>query len=88
MAVGIAGEGGEILDIGKKVSIYNQIFTAELREHLIEELGDLEFYMEGIRQIAKITREQTLQANYAKLAKRYKGHQYTDEQAALRNDKA
>ena len=45
------------------------------RENVIEELGDLEFYMEGVRQNLGITREETLNHNIQKLSKRYEGNE-------------
>jgi len=83
-AVGISSESGELIDAVKKNFIYNQEPNLT---NIIEELGDLEFYMEGMRQVLGITREQTLQANKDKLAVRYQGLVYSDEQAKLRNDK-
>ena len=64
MAIGISGEAGELLDAVKKQAIYNKPID---RENVVEELGDLEFYMEGLRQRLGITREETLVANIAKL---------------------
>lgn len=84
MAVGISGESGELLDAVKKVAIYQKSIDME---NVIEELGDLEFYMEGLRQGLGITREQTLDANIAKLAKRYEGFKYSNEAAQARADK-
>jgi uncharacterized protein YabN with tetrapyrrole methylase and pyrophosphatase domain len=54
---------------------------------MVEELGDLEFYMERIRQIVGITREETLKANIEKLSVRY-GKTYSNEAAQARADKA
>lgn len=85
MAVGAAGEVGELIDAVKKNTIYNKELD---RENLIEELGDLEFYLEGIRQGAGITREETLTANKVKLGKRYDGLKYSDQSAQERADKA
>jgi len=85
MAVGVSGEAGELLDAIKKVSIYCKPVDIE---NVIEELGDLEFYMEGLRQGLGITREQTLEANIAKLGKRYEGFKYSNEAAQNRADKA
>lgn len=85
MAVGISGEGGELLDAVKKAAIYNKPID---RANVIEELGDLEFYMEGLRAKMGITREETLQANIAKLGKRYEGFQYSNAAAQGRADKA
>ena len=67
MAVGVSGESGELLDAVKKATIYRKPLD---RENVIEELGDLEFYMEGLRQGLNITREATLEANISKLGQR------------------
>ena len=84
MATGISGEAGELIDAIKKVAIYNKPID---RKNIIEELGDIEFYMEGLRQGLNITREETINANMQKLAKRYKGYSYSDEAAQERADK-
>lgn len=85
MATGICGEAGELIDAVKKCAVYNKELD---RQNVIEELGDLEFYLEGVRNNLNITREQTLQHNYDKLGQRYKDHKYTDKQAHDRADKA
>tara|TARA_R110000772_G_scaffold242198_1_gene354596 strand:+ start:1959 stop:2297 length:339 start_codon:yes stop_codon:yes gene_type:complete len=83
MAVGVAGEAGELLDAAKKCVMYNKSLDVE---NVIEELGDIEFYMEGLRQHLGITREETLDANIAKLGVRYaKG--FSNEAAQARADK-
>lgn len=84
MAVGISGESGELLDAVKKSAIYQKPID---RENVIEELGDLEFYMEGLRQGLGITREECLQGNIAKLSKRYNGLKYSNQAAQDRADK-
>lgn len=84
MVVGISGEAGELLDCVKKAVIYRKPIDME---NLIEELGDLEFYMEGLRQSFGITRNQTLSHNITKLSKRYEGLKFTNEAAQLRADK-
>ena len=82
--IGVVGEGAELLDAIKKLIIYRRPLDME---NVIEELGDLEFFMEGLRQNLGITREQTIEHNIAKLLKRYpKG--YSDEAAQTRADKA
>ena len=83
-AVGIAGEAGELLDAVKKVWAYGKPIDLE---NAIEELGDLEFYMEALRQQIGVSREQVLQANQDKLAKRYPGLRYSDSLAQRRLDK-
>lgn len=84
MAVGISGESGELLDAIKKFWAYNKPLDLT---NVIEELGDLEFYMQGMRLLCGLTREQVLEANYAKLSERYKGLVYSDEAAQTRADK-
>lgn len=84
MAVGISGESGELLDAIKKNVFYNKPLD---RVNVIEELGDLEFYMEGLRQGLGITRDEVLEANIQKLFKRYSSGKYSDQQAQERVDK-
>lgn len=84
MAVGVSGEAGELLDAIKKWVIYQKPLD---RENVVEELGDLEFYMEGLRQRLGITRQECISANIEKLGKRYAGLQYTNQAAIQRADK-
>lgn len=84
MVIGIAGEAGELLDAIKKGTIYQKPLD---HNNIIEELGDIEFYMQGLRAKLGITREETLEANITKLQKRY-GEKYSDQAAQLRTDKA
>jgi NTP pyrophosphatase (non-canonical NTP hydrolase) len=84
MSIGVCGEAGELLDAVKKRVIYRKELD---RENIIEELGDLEFYLEGIRQGLSITREECLAANIQKLGKRYQAFQYSNQAAQARADK-
>lgn len=83
-AIGIAGEAGELADCIKKVWVYGAALD---RANLVEELGDLEWYMEALRGLAGITRLEVLEENIKKLTKRYP-QEYTDELALRRLDKA
>lgn len=88
-ASAICGEAGELFDIVKKLAIYAKPATEETRENLLEELGDLEFFLEALRESFGIERAETLQHNYVKLMKkRYKSGTYSNEQAQQRADKA
>lgn len=85
MASALCGEAGELFDCIKKYVIYNK---EELdRTNLIEEMGDVEFYMEGLRQIFSISREETIDENINKVSQRYKTLKYSNEQAKQRADK-
>lgn len=83
-AIGVAGEAGELLDAVKKVWVYCKPLDVP---NAIEELGDLEFHMEALRQLIGVSREEVLQANQEKLAKRYPGGVYSDQYAQMRLDK-
>ena len=85
MAMGISGEAGEMLDAIKKAVIYRKELDVN---NVIEELGDLEFYMEGLRSYLRVTREQVLAHNMAKLSARYASARYSDQQAQERADKS
>lgn len=84
MVLGIAGEAGELIDAIKKKAIYRKTLDCE---NVIEELGDLEFYMQGLRSSLGITREETLEHNMKKLSKRYENFKYSDKSAHDRKDK-
>lgn len=87
----IMGESGEAFDGTKKWLIYGQPLS---KEAVLEELGDCEFYLEGLRQGLSealgepITRQMCLDHNATKLAKRY-GDKflYSDKAAQERADK-
>lgn len=84
MALGLAGEAGEVVDALKKCVIYGKLLD---RDHLTEELGDVEFYLQGLRAAAGISRDSCLAANTTKLRLRYASGAYTNEQAQARADK-
>jgi len=83
MILGISGEAGELLDAVKKHVIYEKPLDLD---NIIEELGDLEFYLEGLRQLLGITREEAVDKNVEKLKKRYP-QGYTNQAAQERADK-
>jgi len=88
MVTGVGGESGELVDAIKKHVIYNKPLD---RENVVEEMGDLEFYLQAIREELDITREETLEHNVNKLLSgekaRYKMGKFTDAQAQARADK-
>lgn len=85
MVIGISGEAGELLDALKKHIIYRKPLDIL---NVIEELGDIEFYLEGLRRNLGITRAITLVRNMDKLSVRYKDKlSYSDAAAIARADK-
>lgn len=84
MAMGVFGEAAELLDAVFGHVEHNKPLDMH---HVEEELGDVEFYMEGLRQGLALDREDILQSNIKKLGERYKGFIYSDEAAQKRADK-
>ena len=82
MAMGIAGEAGEILELVKKWFAYDRRID---KEEMVKELGDIEFYLEGMRQELRISRDDILSINIQKLRQRY-GAKYSDSAAIARVD--
>jgi NTP pyrophosphatase (non-canonical NTP hydrolase) len=82
-ALGVAGEAGEIVDAIKKHWTYNKPLD---RDHLIEEIGDLLFYLQALCNLQGITLNDAAEANVDKLMKRYPSG-YSDAAALARADK-
>lgn len=84
MALALPGEVGELIDAIKKNIIYRKPLN---HKNVVEELGDIEFYLEALRQSFNIDRDEVLQFNIAKLTERY-GKMYSDAAAQARADKS
>lgn len=84
MLIALPGEVGELLDAIKKHIIYEKELD---RANVVEELGDIEFFLEHIRQLLNISREETLKENIEKLRIRYEKLSYSNEAAQIRADK-
>lgn len=67
-AIGAATESGELLEQVKKHIIYGKDLDFT---NLIEEVGDVIWYLQRICEGGDFTIEQAMEANIAKLAKRY-----------------
>lgn len=83
-AIGISSESGELLDAVKKHVMYNKELDVP---NVIEELGDLYFYMEALEQALGLSKEEIINHNINKLSVRYSSGSYTDKQAQERADK-
>jgi NTP pyrophosphatase (non-canonical NTP hydrolase) len=69
--IGLAGEIGELLNIYKKiVRDHNGIINEEMREKLIDEMGDIHWYMAMAECEIKIKSDEVLKINLDKLRKR------------------
>lgn len=84
MASKLCAEAGELMGaIGAHIYYEKELDV----ENCLEELGDIEFYLEGLRQGLMLTRNNPLVHNLQKLAKRYEGFKYSNEAAIDRADK-
>lgn len=82
--LGVCGEAGELGDAIKKEIVYGK--TPDVI-NIMEELGDLRFYIQAVQNLYNIPEQLLLQYNADKLAKRYASLRYTDEEAIRRADK-
>ncbi len=85
-AVGVASEGGELLDAIKKCWAYNKPLDFKVEQNLIEECGDALFYIQHICNQLGINLLDLLKANMEKLIVRYPNG-YSDAHALARLDK-
>jgi len=74
--VGINAEGGEFLEIVKKMVFQGKPWDDHNREHLIIELGDLLWYVAQATQALGVSFEEVIERNVSKLEKRYPGGQF------------
>lgn len=80
----LMGEAGELFDAIKKHVLYGKELDIE---NIDEELGDIEFYLQGLRNGLDISRRVSIAGNTQKLQKRYHQNKFSNEQAQKRADK-
>ena len=71
--VGINAEGGEFLEIIKKMIFQGKPFNSDNREHMIIELGDLVWYVAQACMALEVSFDEVVARNVTKLEKRYPG---------------
>jgi len=74
--VGINAEGGEFLEIIKKMVFQGKPWDDHNREHLIIELGDLMWYVAQACMALGVSFDDVIARNVTKLEKRYPGGQF------------
>ena len=75
-AVGISAEGGEFMEIVKKMVFQGKPWNDDNREHLIIELGDVMWYVMQACMALDVTLEDVVAGNVEKLKKRYPGGEF------------
>ena len=69
--VGINAEGGEFLEIIKKMIFQGKPWNEDNKDHLIIELGDIMWYVAQACMALEVSMDQVLETNVKKLEKRY-----------------
>ena len=75
-AVGISAEGGEFMEIVKKMVFQGKPWNDDNREHLIIELGDVMWYVANACIALDISFDEVIKRNVKKLEKRYPGGKF------------
>ena len=75
-AVGISAEGGEFMEIVKKMLFQGKPWTDDNREHLIIELGDVLWYVAQACMALEVSFDDVVATNVEKLKKRYPGGEF------------
>ena len=74
--VGLNAEGGEFLEIIKKMIFQGKPWNEDNKEHLIIELGDLMWYAAQACMALGVSFDEVVATNVKKLEKRYPGGQF------------
>jgi len=82
--VGINAEGGEFLEIIKKMVFQGKPWNEDNREHLIIELGDVMWYVAQATMALDISFDEVIERNVKKLEKRYPGGSFEINRSEVR----
>lgn len=82
--VGINAEGGEFLEIIKKMIFQGKPWDEDNKEHLIIELGDVMWYVAQACMALEISFDDVIERNVKKLEKRYPGGKFDIQKSEVR----
>ena len=85
-AVGISAEGGEFMEIVKKMLFQGKPWDEHNRKHLIIELGDVMWYVMQACKALDVSIEEVVSGNVDKLKKRYPGGEFNVYQSENRKE--
>ncbi len=85
MALGVAGEAGEVADLIKKSVAYDKTLDTT---KLLMEIGDVVFYLNALIHLVDATWSDVLAMNIAKLEARYPDGVFNADRANFRNIEA
>jgi len=83
-AVGLSAEGGEFMEIVKKMVFQGKPWNDDNREHLIIELGDVMWYVANACIALGVDFDDVVKGNVKKLEKRYPGGSFSVEKSEVR----
>ena len=83
-AVGISAEGGEFMEIVKKMVFQGKPWNDDNRKHLTIELGDVMWYVMQACMALEIPLDEVIAGNVEKLKKRYPGGEFNVYQSENR----
>ena len=83
-AVGINAEGGEFMEIVKKMVFQGKPWNDDNRKHLTIELGDVMWYVMQACMALEIPLDEVIAGNVEKLKKRYPGGEFNVYQSENR----
>ena len=75
-AIGINAEGGEVMEIVKKLVFQGKPWNQETKDHLIKELGDTVWYIVQCLIALDVSLDEVVNRNIQKLEARYPGGQF------------
>ena len=82
--VGINAEGGEFLEIIKKMIFQGKPWDKDNKEHLIIELGDVMWYVAQACMALEVSFDEVIERNVKKLEKRYPGGKFDIQKSEVR----
>ena len=85
-AVGISAEGGEFMEIVKKMLFQGKPWDEHNRKHLIIELGDVMWYVMQACMALDVSLDEVVEGNVDKLKKRYPGGEFNVYQSENRKE--
>ena len=85
-AVGISAEGGEFMEIVKKMLFQGKPWDEHNRKHLSIELGDVMWYVMQACKALDVSIEEVVAGNVDKLKKRYPGGEFNVYQSENRKE--
>ena len=85
-AVGISAEGGEFMEIVKKMLFQGKPWDEHNRKHLIIELGDVMWYVMQACKALDVSLDEVVEGNVDKLKKRYPGGEFNVYQSENRKE--